>query len=164
MMSRFLPFNRRDRDSISSNLMAPFNMIDDFIGETVGNFPSNISNLGKVMLADTFKVDVSETANHYLIEAELPDVKREEIDVYLNEGNLTIYVERKEETEEKSDDKSYIHKERRFSSMERSLYLVDAVTETSKVTAKLENGLLEMTVPKEKRHDKLNDEQKIKIE
>lgn len=97
------------------------------------------------MVKPGFKLDVQEKDNEYLVDAELPGVKKEEIKIDLDEGRLTITVEREEKTEEEK--KNYIHKERRYSSMSRSIYLAGAKKEG--VTAKMENGVLNIIIPKE---------------
>src|SRR5699024_1363233 len=98
---------------------------------------------------DTFKVDVRETVNEYVVEAELPGVKKDEVDISLNEGRLTITVKREENVEERKDE--YIHQERKVGSMQRSLFLENAKPETG--SAKLTDGVLRITVPKDTQSD-----------
>ena len=92
-----------------------------------------------------------------MVEAELPGIKREEIYVDFIEGQLIISVKKEDKIDEEK--KNYIHKERRSSSMRRSLYLDDAKAEGIK--AKLDNGILYITVPKE---EKAEPTHKIPIE
>lgn len=99
---------------------------------------------------DSFKIDVKENENEYSIEAELPGVKKEEIKLDLNEGRLSISVERNENKEVEKD--NYIHRERRYGKMSRSVYLSDVKPDG--VNAKFKDGILEITVQKEKRIDK----------
>ena len=75
----------------------------------------------------------------------------------MNEGRMTISVQREENIKEEK--KNYVHRERRFSSMSRSLYLDDA--KSTGIKAKLENGVLSIKVPKE---NKPNKSVKIDIE
>ena len=93
----------------------------------------------------SFKMDVEDTGNSYVVTAELPGVTREQIDVELNEGRLSISVE-KTESEENSG-KSWIHKETGSWSATRGIYLKDA--STTGLSAKLENGILTVNVPKQ---------------
>lgn len=132
-MSKIVPFNHKN------NLAArdPFtNMLDDFFGDTW--FPVRTPEL------ETFKLDVKETEDQYTIEAELPGVKKKDITLDLNDGRLTIGVAEKEIAEE--DKKKLVHRERRYSYMERSIYLADA--DGQKALAKLECGELVITIPK----------------
>lgn len=96
-----------------------------------------------------FKMDVEDAGDKYVVSAHLPGVKREEIDVELNEGRLSISVDKKESDEEKQ--KNYLHKETGEWQASRGVYLKDAATEG--VTAKLENGVLTVNVPKIQQKD-----------
>ena len=135
-MSGLVPFNRKRR-SLASRDFDDFgdfyNMVDDFF-----NWPSK-RNFGG------FKIDVQEDENKYLVEADLPGVDKNEVNIEINEGNLNISVKREENINEENN--NYIHKERRYSSMSRNIYLEDAKSEGIK--ASLENGVLKITVPKE---------------
>ncbi|MBQ6395123.1 MAG: Hsp20 family protein [Atopobiaceae bacterium] len=93
----------------------------------------------------SFKMDVEDTGTGYVVTAELPGVTREQIDVELNEGRLSISVE-KTESEENSG-KNWIHKETGSWSATRGIYLKDASTQG--LSAKLENGVLTVNVPKQ---------------
>jgi len=95
----------------------------------------------------TFKLDLQETAKEYLVEAELPGVQKEEVDLDFNEGRLTIAVQRNEEVEETN--KNYVHRERRSHSMSRGVYLPDANPEGMK--AKLDQGILTISVQKQEK-------------
>lgn len=111
-----------------------YNMIDNFFSEPWV--------MGRVR--DTFKLDVQQNDAEYLIEAELPGLSRDEVSVGLQDGSLTIAVKREDSVNEEG--KNYIHRERRFSSMSRSVYLADAAQEG--VRAKLDNGVLKVSVPR----------------
>ena len=96
-----------------------------------------------------YAVDVSEDANHFHVEAELPGFSRDEVDITLEDGVLTIRADRKEETK-KGDacgDKQPLHVERRWVRFERSFTLPTAVNENS-VQARLDNGILSITLDK----------------
>ena len=113
-----------------------FNMMDNFFNEG--------SPLNKGLVNQSFKVDVRESDTQYCVEAELPGVKKEEIRLDLEDGRLTIAVTREESTSEEKG--NYIHRERRMGTMQRVLYLEDAVSEGIK--AVFQDGVLEITVPK----------------
>jgi HSP20 family protein len=90
-------------------------------------------------------VDISESEGEYLIKAELPGVKKEDIKVTLQEGVLTIQGERKQEKEEKG--RKYHRIERSYGTFMRSFTLPDSVDD-SKVSAEFKDGLLYLHVPK----------------
>ncbi|MFQ5755949.1 MAG: Hsp20/alpha crystallin family protein [Acidiferrobacterales bacterium] len=91
-------------------------------------------------------VDVSENDNEYMVRAELPGVKKEDINVTLEDGVLTISGETKSETEEKKGGR-VIRQERRYGKYMRSLRLGTQVDE-HKTKAKYKDGVLELVLPK----------------
>ena len=93
----------------------------------------------------SFKMDVEDAGDKYVVSAHLPGVTRDQIDVELNEGRLSISVDRKESDEEKS--KNYLHKETSEWQATRGVYLKDAAT--AGLTAKLADGVLTVNVPKQ---------------
>ncbi|MEI6579866.1 MAG: Hsp20 family protein, partial [Eubacteriales bacterium] len=125
-MAGLVPFNRKKADLVSTGFEDFYNLLDDFYTDDWG--------VRKSLSINTFKLDVKEEENNYIIEAELPGIKKEEIHVALDEGKLVITVSRDEKVEEEK--KNYIHRERRCTSMRRSIYLTDSVAEGIK--AKLE--------------------------
>lgn len=140
-MAGLVPFNRRRTDVLSTGFDNFQNMLDDFFSD---NWP-----LRRSLVNDTFKLDVTDNKTEYLIEAELPGVEKDNINISLNEGRLSIAVNKDETVEEK--DKNYLHRERRFSSMNRSIVLADA--DSAGIKAKLDSGVLSVTVPKKKKDD-----------
>jgi HSP20 family protein len=84
-------------------------------------------------------VDISEDDHEYLIKAELPEVKKEDVKVTAEEGTLTIMGERKFEKEQPG--KKYHRVERAYGSFGRSFALPDDVT-PAKVSAEFKDGLL----------------------
>src|SRR5204863_8184800 len=89
--------------------------------------------------------DITEDDEEYLIKAELPDMKKEEVKVTVENGVLTISGERKFEKEEKK--KKYHRVERSYGTFMRSFTLPDDA-DFSKVNAEFKNGLLTVRVPK----------------
>ncbi|HSK98720.1 MAG TPA: Hsp20/alpha crystallin family protein [Rubrobacteraceae bacterium] len=88
-------------------------------------------------------VDVATRGNDMVIKAELPGLKREDVDVSLKGGVLTISGERKEEEEHKEG--GYLIKERRHGSFRRSMTLPEGIDEDN-IKASFKDGLLEVTV------------------
>ncbi|MGI6728326.1 MAG: Hsp20/alpha crystallin family protein [Anaerovoracaceae bacterium] len=136
-MAGLVPFNRRNNSLISGGFEDFNNMINEFFNE---NWPSR-----KNFVKDTFKIDVQENEKEYVIEAELPGANKDEVNVELSDGRLMISFEKEEKIDQEK--KNYIHKERRYSSMSRCIYLEDAKQDG--VEAQLEKGLLTITVPKQ---------------
>ncbi|NLG82947.1 MAG: Hsp20 family protein [Bacilli bacterium] len=92
----------------------------------------------------TFRTDVKETDDAYLIEAELPGINKDEIKIEYTNDRLIISVNKDDRIDEEKE--NYIRRERRMSSMRRSFYLGDI--DDNNISAKLENGVLKIHVPK----------------
>jgi HSP20 family protein len=90
-------------------------------------------------------VDISESEAEYAIKAELPEVKKEDVKVTVEDGVLTIQGDRKQEKEEKG--KKYHRIERSYGRFVRSFTLPDTVDE-SKVKAEYTDGVLHLHLPK----------------
>ena len=148
-MAGLIPFNRRNTSLMNTGFNDFYNMLDDFFSD--GLMPS------RNLLKDTFKIDIEERENEYIIEAEVPGVVKDEIDLSIEDDNLCIMVNRSEDV--KKDGKNFIHRERRASSMSRRVRLAGA--KLDEIKAKLEDGVLIVTIPKD---IKANSTRKIDIE
>jgi len=112
------------------------------------NHPVQSQTNGKetIVVADWApSVDVSETDAAYQIKAEIPDVKKEDMKVTLEDGVLTIQGERKQEREETG--RKYHRVERSYGSFARSFTLPELVDE-EKVKADFKDGILTLQLPK----------------
>jgi HSP20 family protein len=141
-----IPFNRKN--NVFAHRDSVMNMLDSFFNDTWMSTRS--------LWNDTFKIDVKETDKEYIIEAELPGVEKKEITLNMREGVLTIAVERSEQNESRKE--NYIHQERKYASMQRTVHLADASDDDVKAT--LKDGVLLLTVHKD---EKKKDGRKIEI-
>lgn len=91
------------------------------------------------------KTDIKERENEYVMDIEIPGFDKNDISLSLENGYLTVSVNRKEEDKEGKKE-NYLRRERSYS-MSRSYY-VGNVKETD-IKAKYENGLLQVFIPKE---------------
>ncbi len=91
------------------------------------------------------RVDIAETDKEFIINAEIPDVKKEDVKVMVDNGILTIRGQRKQEKEEMG--KKFHRVERFYGSFSRSFTLPNNVDE-SKIEASFKDGMLNLTVPK----------------
>lgn len=90
-------------------------------------------------------VDISEDEKEYVVKAELPEIKKEEVKVTVQDNILCISGERKKETEEKG--KRYHRVEREYGSFMRNFTLPDNA-DGSKVSAEYKDGILKVHLPK----------------
>ncbi len=128
--NRWFPANRRGD-------WAGFGGLDDFFNRN-WSLMSDFAGGG-------FKLDLREEEDRYIVEADLPGVRKEDISLDLHDGQLTIGVNHEDKTEEQKG--TYLHRERRFASTQRSIYLPDI--KADEISAKFDSGVLEVTVPKQ---------------
>jgi len=140
-MAGLVPFNKRKSDLMNVGVDDFYNVLDDFFSDA---WPFR-----RGAAVSTFKVDIQEDDKNYFVAAELPGVKKDEISIAMDDGRLQISVDRDENIEDNS--KNYVHRERRCSSMQRSILLADA--DAKSIKAKLDNGVLSVTVPKKEVED-----------
>lgn len=136
-MFGLVPFNRRANDISTRN--DPFDFANVF-----DNFFSDAFTPAFFTAGSSIRADIRETDKEYVIEADMPGVRKEDIKLDLRDGVLTIGVEHKEQVDEKRD--NYIRKERRYGSYCRS-FSVDGINQEG-VTAKYNDGVLTVTLPK----------------
>ena len=91
-------------------------------------------------------MDIHETDDDYIVEADVPGLKKDEVHIEVADNVLTIKGERKEQKEQK--EKNYHRVERTFGSFARSVALPNGF-DSSKVTAKFADGVLTVTLPKQ---------------
>jgi len=125
----------------------PFNeLVDDlFKGFLVRPLAFEGRGDGGVQLPRA-KVDVAEKNGAYVVTAELPGVKKEDIHVSIDGAQVTLEAEVRRE-KEASKDERVLRSERVYGKVMRSFTLPQEVDE-SKAQAKFENGVLELTLPK----------------
>jgi HSP20 family protein len=117
------------------------------IGSTLLNWPEFY--WPKLDWAETRKplVDIRDTGEELIIEAEMPGIQKENIDIQLTENSIEICGEMK--TEEEEDEEGYFHQERRYTTCYRQVPLPSEVI-PDKADATLEDGILYITLPKKK--------------
>lgn len=94
------------------------------------------------------KVDIIENENSYELHVAAPGLSKEDFNIELNDNFLTVSGERKFTNEKK--DKNYHSVETQFGSFSRSFTLPENV-DSGKINAKYNNGILELTVPKDEK-------------
>jgi HSP20 family protein len=105
------------------------------------------------------RVDIAESDKEFMIKVEIPEVKKEDIRIAVNNGFLTIRGHRKKEEEEKG--KKFHRVERYYGSFSRSFMLPDNIDET-KIEASFEDGILNLQVPKTEEAKQRTIEVKVK--
>ena len=130
----------------------------DFFNEAMHDFFPSFYGFGRNNGQKYMRTDIKENEDSYLMEVEIPGADKNDIHVDLKDGYLNISVSRSEKSDGGKKD-NYIHRERSFS-CQRSYYIGDVRKEDIK--AKYENGILNVTIPKET--EKKAEESRILIE
>ena len=103
-----------------------------------------------------FKTDIQDKGDSYLLEADLPGFKKDEIHLELNDGYLTISTEKSLEKDEENKKGKMLRQERYAGVMQRSFYVGKNLTEED-IKASYESGVLHVSIPKKdapKAHEK----------
>ena len=113
-----------------------FDLFDDFFRDDFFNRKEN----------NLMKTDIKESKDKYIIEMDLPGYDKENINLSLKDGYLSISAKVEKEENENEEEK-FIRKERFFGECSRSFYVGDRVTEED-IHAEFKNGILKINVPK----------------
>ncbi len=93
------------------------------------------------------RTDVHEHEDHFTVDIDLPGFKKEDINLELENGYLTVRAAKGVDKDEKDNKGRIIRQERYAGAMQRSFYVGNALTEED-ITARYENGVLQLNVPK----------------
>ena len=125
------------------------NLFDDFFGDPFGMMmPQGRDPLYGKHAKNLMKTDVREMDGSYELDVDLPGFKKDEVHVDLKNGYLTISAEKGLDKDESDKKGKYIRQERYAGACSRSFYVGDAV-EPEDVSAKFEDGILTISVPKD---------------
>ena len=152
-MSSYLP------TIFGENLMDVF---DGFDRSFFRNFGSMDRALYGKHAQNMMKTDVKETDDGYEVDIDLPGFKKDEIQLELNNGYLTISTQKALEKDEKNKKGRMLRQERYAGVMQRSFYVGEHITEED-VKASYESGVLHLVLPK-KDAPKLPEKKTIQIE
>ena len=124
------------------------NLFDDFFSDPFGMMiPQGRDPLYGKHAKNLMKTDVRETESTYELDVDLPGFTKDEVNVELKNGYLTIQAAKgldKDQTDKKG---KYIRQERCAGACSRTFYVGEGV-EPEDVTAKFENGILQLSIPK----------------
>ncbi len=93
------------------------------------------------------KTDVKETEKDFILDVDLPGFKKEDVNLNLENGYLTISAKREHKVDNENRKENFVRRERSFGQFSRSFYVGDV--EQDEIEAHLENGILTIKLPKE---------------
>ena len=120
---------------------------DDWMDRFEKAFWGNTSPLYGKHAKNMMKTDVREHEKRYEVDIDLPGFKKDEIQVQLENGYLTVSAAKGLDKDQQDKKGRYIRQERYAGAMQRSFYVGDAVTQED-IKAKYENGILSLSIPK----------------
>ncbi len=124
-------------ESLFDDMFNGFGMMPDIDRALYGKHARNL-----------MKTDVRETQDSYLVDIDLPGFKKDEVKVELKGGYLTVQATKGLGRDRKDEQGRYIRQERYAGQMSRSFYVGEQVRPED-LKAKFEDGILQITVPKE---------------
>ena len=126
------------------------NLFDEFFDDFP--MPREFRNIDRRLYgknaAREMKTDVHEHEDHFEVDIDLPGFKKDEITLSLENGYLTVNAAKGLDKDETTRHGKLIRQERYAGTLQRSFYVGDALTEHD-ITAKFENGVLSLNVPKQ---------------
>ena len=128
-------------------------LFDDFMDDF--DFPDIDKKLYGKHAPHIMKTDVKEKDNTYEVDIDLPGFKKDEIQIQLENGYITVSAAKGLDKDVKDKDGKYIRRERYAGNVSRSFYVGDKVQKED-IHPKFENGILSFTVPKEQNTVKEN--------
>lgn len=149
-MFSLIPYSRRGNGvSRRNDVFGLERFFDEFFRDP---FFSKFSSL-----TSPIRADVRENDREYIVEAEIPGVRKEDISIEISDDVLTLGVDTKQETKEESED--YIYRERSTGSFRRSFHVQNIKNEAVKASYK--DGILSIILPKS---EKAKGSKRIEIE
>ena len=140
------------------------NLFDDWMDDFGfrDNFFSGKNPLYGKHAKNIMKTDVRETDKGYELDVDLPGFKKDEVQVQLKDGYLTISAAKGLDKDEEDKKGNYIRRERYAGSTSRSFYVGNGV-KNEDVHAKFENGVLRLSIPK-KAAEEIEADKSVSIE
>lgn len=125
-------------------MLARRNFFNDFMSDPFDFFGTDAP---AKTTATLMRTDVKETDKAYELDIDLPGFTKDNVQIELDEGYLTINAHTEHNADEKDDNGSYLRRERFVGTCRRSFYVGDEISEND-ISAKFDNGILKITVPK----------------
>ncbi|MFW6308576.1 MAG: Hsp20/alpha crystallin family protein [bacterium] len=132
-MFNMVPFRRRGNKEVEEYEDPFSSLMSDFFGDFM-----DMADVG-------FKTDIKEDEDNYFIEAELPGLNKEDINLEIDENRLIISAQN--ETVNEEENENYIRRERRTGRYQRAFGLQNV--KQDEIEAEYEDGILKVTLPKE---------------
>ena len=123
------------------------NLFDDFMKDPLDELTRCAKNTGDKVTGLMLRTDIRELENGYEMEMDLPGYRKEDLNLELKNGVLTVTATRNANNDEQDDNGRYIRRERYYGSCTRSFYVGKNLRQED-IKARFDNGVLHLTFPK----------------
>ncbi|HAR79342.1 MAG TPA: Hsp20/alpha crystallin family protein [Succinivibrionaceae bacterium] len=121
--------------------------IFDLFSRPIAGFEDFMNGVNRINDGEYFRIDLRDAGDHYELKAELPGVRKEDINVNFEEGVLTIAAKHNARPEGEKDDGQYLLRERTEGEYRRSVEIEDV--DVSGIEASFTDGILNISLKKE---------------
>jgi HSP20 family protein len=142
---------RRSAPDFTEQLIEPFSQLRSEVDRLFDSFPFRLPSLRLGRMPVFPAIETTETKKQYKVTAELPGMEPDDVEVTFDDGFLRIAGEKSEKRE--ADERGYHLSERSYGAFERVIDL-PAASADAEISAKFKNGVLTVSVPKNKKASK----------
>lgn len=128
-------------------MLLPRLFVDDFFDDAVEDWMPTRSNMFGKHEKNWMKTDIKDVGDAYELDMDLPGFKKEDVQIELENGYLSISASKNHEVSNEDEKSSYIRKERYYGSCSRSFYVGEEVSHED-IKARFEDGILRLNIPK----------------
>jgi HSP20 family protein len=150
---------RRERERGGGESLVPRSFFTDFFSDVDRFFENDLlrmpAQIGRQIMRNMPATNIRENEKEYLIELAAPGMAKDDFEINVDEGMMTISSQKEQDTTKEED--NYTRREYNYSSFSRSFKLPDAAN-ADDIKARYEEGVLKITVPK--REETNNDNRK----
>ncbi|HYJ65772.1 MAG TPA: Hsp20/alpha crystallin family protein [Parafilimonas sp.] len=151
------------RDNGSSNMPSTFTgLVDQLFQDNLTRFfNDDFWGSGSVSRSSQVPVNIKETDKTYEMELVAPGLKKEDLKLNVSNDMLTVSFEHKEENNQENENEGWLKREYRHQSFSRSFSLDDTI-DANKISAKYQDGVLHLSLPKKEGAQKISKNIEIK--
>lgn len=128
----------------SSYFPAPFSIFDDFFNKDLFNWTNQNHSGGNTLPA----INITETNDDFCIDVAAPGMSKDDFKIQLDNGLLVIKGEKKHQNEQRDNQGNLVRKEFNYQNFTRSFNLHQESVIPDQISAKYENGILKLCIPK----------------
>ncbi len=125
----------------------PFDLLDNLLRSTIRPLGQRLRDEGWNEELRSIRMDVTESGQGYRVHAELPGIRKEDVNVSIDGNRVTLSAQSRRENVVRDEQERLLSSERFFGELHRTLQLPEAIDE-ARAEAKFSDGVLELTLPK----------------